>query len=95
MEKEREGLREKLLRVLDLPADTLPEGWLLEVRGGRELTVRGCGSILTYTPEQIRLRLSSCVLVIDGSQLCCVAYHAEAVRVEGNIRQIGFEEADR
>ena len=92
--RERGGLREKLLHALDLPADTLPGGWMIEMRGRHEITVRGCGKILAYMPEQIHLSLPHCVLSVRGCRLCCIAYHADAVSVEGVIRQIAFEEEE-
>ena len=92
---ERGSLREKLLHALDLPADTLPGGWMIEMRGRHEITVRGCGKILEYTPERIRLSLPHCILNVLGCRLCCIAYHADAVSVEGVIRQIMFEEEEK
>lgn len=98
MEKERKkngemrGWREKLCQGLDLMPDVFSGESLLEIRAARLLTLRGGGRILMYTPEQIEIALKRGRVLIVGESLVCLAYHADAIEIEGKIRSIGFEE---
>lgn len=89
---EKADLRERLCRSLDLPPDCLPGAGLLEIRGQNSMTVKGCGRILTYTPELIRIGLKKGVLGIYGKRLCCTSYYVGAVGIDGWIEAIRFEE---
>lgn len=90
--EERGDWRERLCRRLDLPPDSLPGGGLLEVRGQSSVTVKGCGRILTYTPELIRIRRQGGVLCVRGKRLSCTSYYVGAVGIDGWIGSISFEE---
>ncbi|MBQ9087088.1 MAG: YabP/YqfC family sporulation protein [Clostridia bacterium] len=89
---ERADLRERLCRRLDLPPDCLPGVGLVELRGQNSMTVKGCGKILTYTPELIRIGLKKGVLCVRGRRLCCTSYYVGAVGVDGWICGVSFEE---
>lgn len=91
-DREKEGVREKLCRALDLSPDLLPGGCTLEVRDRHLLTLRGGGSILTYTEEEVRIALSRGALAVRGRRLTCLSYYVGAVSVEGEIGSITFEE---
>lgn len=86
------GICQRLCRALDLSADCLPGEGLVEIRGRGSVTLRGGGRILTYTAEEIRIALKRGSLRIEGQELVCTSYHAEAIGVEGLIRRVCFEE---
>ena len=88
------GFREKLWRKLDIPPDCLGKEPLIEIRGRGEVTVRGCGKILVYTPEEIRLCLHDGYVSVVGSRLVCTSYYVGAVGIEGKIHGISFEEGE-
>lgn len=90
--KDRESFREKLYKNLDIEPDILPGGSTIELRGRNSMTVRGCGKILEYTPESIRLGLGDGELSICGARLICTSYRAGAVGIEGRIDNISFKE---
>lgn len=92
-ETDREGMRERLCRNLDIPPDLLPGAGLIELRGRGEMTVSGCGKILLYTPEEIRIQLKEGSLSVCGKRLSCTSYHAGAVGIDGYICRVSFEEA--
>ena len=92
IKKDRENLPEWLVKRLDFPPDVLHGGLRIEVRGRELVTVEGCRKILTYTPSLVRLRLSCCVLVIEGERLLCHSYLSGAVGLEGVLHTIAFEE---
>ncbi|MBQ8141206.1 MAG: YabP/YqfC family sporulation protein [Clostridia bacterium] len=88
----KESFREKLCKKLDIDPDILPRGSLIELRGREALTVRGCGKILAYSPERIKLALGEGVLSVSGKRLVCISYYANAVGIEGYINTVSFEE---
>lgn len=92
MKKKSAELKERLCRCLDIPPDCLSGAGLLELRGQSALTVRGCGKILTYTPELIRIQRRRGVLCVKGRRLCCTSYFIGALGIDGWIREISFEE---
>jgi sporulation protein YqfC len=86
------SLRERVGRVLEMPPDLFPGGSLIEIRGRGEMTVRGNGSILVYTPEQICVALSDGVLSVKGQALVCTSYYVGALGIEGRIDEVAFGE---
>ena len=93
--KQEEGLsfRERVSRALDLPPDLLPGGSLLEIRGRGEMTLRGGGKILLYTPEEICVALADGVLSVKGRCLVCTSYYVGALGIEGRIDEVVFGDA--
>ena len=89
---ERIGFREKLCKSLDIPPDLFPGQSFLELRGRGSMTLKGCGKILLYTPEKIRVGLKQGSLTVCGKRLVCISYHAGAVGIDGEIDGISFEE---
>ena len=89
---ERPGFRERICRGLDIPPDLLPGAGLVEIRGRNSVTVKGCGRILVYTPEEIRIGLKSGCLSVTGKRLVCTSYYAGAVGIDGYICRVSFEE---
>ena len=90
---EREGWRERVSRVLDVPPDLLPGGSLLEIRGRQAITVRGSGKILRYTPEEVCVELGRTVLSVKGRRLVCTSYYLGALGIEGRIDEVTFGDA--
>lgn len=86
-EKEKKSARERIRCALELDDMTCDED-MLELRGTRDLTVRGCRAILLYSEEEIRLSLKKYVLVIKGKELYCSSYYERAVRVEGTVSSL-------
>ena len=92
--KERGELRARLCRRLDLAPDLFGGEGLVEIRGRGEVTVRGGGRILLYTPSEIRIAMGSYTLSILGEGLVCTSYYQGAVGVDGRIFGVGFEEGE-
>ena len=85
---------ERLCRLLDIPTDTLPFGYSIELQGRALLKLRGGGKILLYTQEEIRIALpksKKCVLSVKGSGLSCASYNRGALGIEGRISSVSFE----
>lgn len=89
--RERCGWREKLCQSFDLLPDTFSGESFIEIRSDRVLTLRGGGEILVYIPERIEISLRRGKAVIEGTDLVCLAYHADAIEIEGKIHSVVFE----
>ena len=50
--------RERLCRMLDISPESLIGGYAVEIEGRCFVKIRGGGSILLYTPTEIRVSLS-------------------------------------
>ncbi len=92
--EEHPSLTERLCRSLDISPDVLPNGSYIGIRGRNMLNVSGCGRILVYTPEEIRLCLSHDILRVSGRRLRCVWYHSGEVGIDGLICSISFEKKE-
>lgn len=92
-EEDKVSLKEKLYRCLDIAPDCLPGSTWVEIRSQTVMTVKGCGKILLYTPEEIRIELKKGYLSVCGKRLACTSYYANAVAIDGCIRCVSFEEA--
>lgn len=90
--EERGTWKERLCQRLDVPPDLFPGEGLVEIRGRNAVSIRGCGKILLYTPEEIRVGLKRGCLRIEGKRLICTSYHAGAVGIDGFIDRVSFEE---
>lgn len=89
---------ERLCRLLDIPTDSLPFGYSMEIQGRSLLKLRGGGRITLYTPDEIRValpRASGCTLSVKGSRLSCVSYNKGTLGIEGCILSVSFESTDR
>lgn len=89
---ERTGIGEKIRKSLDLSPDILPHGSRVEIRGGKAVNIYGCGRILGYTPQNIRVELVDKVLSVCGEGIVCVSYSAGEIGLEGDIYTVSFEE---
>ena len=92
-EASKQSFAEKFYKALDIPPDVLPGGFVIELRGREALSLSGSGSILLYTPKEIRLSLRSAILSVKGERLVCSSYSASEVTVTGHVCSITFEEA--
>ena len=85
---------ERICRILDISPETLPHGHAVEILGKSLVRVRGGGSILLYTPEEIRIDIPKGkeYLSVKGEELSCSSYNRGALGIEGVIRSVSFEE---
>lgn len=94
-EERRESLREKICRELDIEPDIFPSEGMVEIRGRSSMVVRGCGRILVYKPEEIRLEMGECEISVWGENLVCTSYYLGAVGIEGRINSINYDEVGK
>lgn len=55
----------------------------LEMCGNRQILVEGCGGVLEYTQEAVRLRYGRLVLRFTGRGLCLHALSARSLTISG------------
>ena len=83
--------RERLCRMLDISPESLIGGYAIEIEGRSFVKIRGGGSILLYTPDEIRVALSRGEFIsVCGSSLSCSTYNRGALGVEGIICSVSF-----
>ena len=83
-------LPEWLSSRLDIPPDVWTGGMRVEIRGQNSAVVHGCQRILEYRPDQVCLQMKTCRLRVTGKRLCCVAYLAGAVELNGQIESVYY-----
>ena len=86
------NLRERICDALDIVPDTLPREATVEIRGRNYVSIKEGGSILVYTPERITVALPNGAVSVCGARLVCTSYTAGAVRVDGYVSSVSFEE---
>lgn len=89
-ENKGESFKDRLYRTLDIDGDIFG-GVTLEMRGRGSVTARGCGRIIEYLPESIRLESGDGEILVRGRGLVCTSYRIGAVTIEGRIDMISFE----
>lgn len=84
--------RERLCRMLDISPEALIGGHAVEIEGRSFVKIRGGGSILLYTPTEIRvsLRKKNEFVSVCGKDLSCSTYNRGALGVEGLIDSVSF-----
>ncbi len=83
--------RERLCRMLDIPSESLIGGYAVEIEGRSFVKIRGGGSILLYTPDEIRIALRKGEFIsVFGKDLSCSTYNKGALGVEGIIDSVSF-----
>ena len=95
---EKIGFRERLCKSLDLQPDVFERDTLIEVRGGCRATVRGVIKILSYSPNEVRLKTRQGILSVIGKRLFCGAYARSFVEIEGEITDVfqkGYKNGNR
>lgn len=86
----REGVGSSLARLLLLPESSLSGMARIECNGNREAVVEGCGGILEYSDEVIRLTANGMVVRFTGRGLSIGGMaHGYAV-VTGVISSVEF-----
>ena len=87
---EKERISEKVCRYLGVTPDFLPSESMIEIRGRSYMMIHGSGKIISYTSEEIRIRLKKNCLSVKGTGLVCISYHVDSVGIEGKISDISF-----
>ena len=91
VDKKKMSFLQRLYFKLDIPPD-LTNGNFVEMRGNSNVCVHGCKKILLYTTEEVRVRMSGCVLCVSGNNLYCTTYHSGNIEIDGVINSVSYLE---
>jgi len=92
---EKQTVKERLCRSLDIQPDIFPYGTLIELRGKESVCVRGAGSVSFYTDTEIRFVIRDGEICVRGERLFCSAYRRGVATVDGKILSVSFEEVQK
>ncbi|MBQ4140912.1 MAG: YabP/YqfC family sporulation protein [Clostridia bacterium] len=87
---EKATLSEMLCNLIDLPADVLGGGMMLEMRGRNEMLLCGCREILEYSDTRIRILQGKCEVLILGRRLKMSSYSEGRIIVCGELDALDF-----
>ena len=85
-------MSERLCRCLDITPDGYSGEGMIELRGRNYMKLHGRGKILSYTPEEIKIKLKRDCLTVRGKRLYCASFYKDSVGIEGLICDISFQE---
>ena len=75
---------------LQLPKDVIYRDSLISLTGERELYLENHKNLLSYTTEEIKVRLYHGSLCITGKKLTISYYTNEELKITGKISSIAF-----
>lgn len=93
-ESNGEQMSERLCRYLDITPDGYSREGMIELRGRNSMKLHGRGRILSYTPEEIKIKLKKDCLTVRGKRLYCASFYKDSVGIEGLISDISFCEEE-
>lgn len=93
-EQEAEGrerpLRDRILRVSELPKDVVMGMPVLNVVGQSELHLENYRGILEYTEELVRILIKGGQIKVTGRFLRVVYYTNDEMKISGHIKSIEY-----
>ena len=66
------------------------KGPLIEIFSNTQIVVEGCGGVLEYNENYLKLRLPSGVLVLEGEDFDVVSFENKTIFVKGKINSLEF-----
>ena len=83
------GSREKTVFQLAAPTPDGPSG-CIELCGNRRATIEGCGGVLEYDPETVKLRMGKLCVRFSGRNLKIRSMTRDALVLEGFISGLEY-----
>ena len=84
------GRCERIAHRLQIPAAVLANVTHMELSGNTQATVEGCGGILEYSDEVVRVKTGKMVTKFTGRNLKIRCLSCDALVVEGFVTAIEF-----
>lgn len=81
--------KDEIKRKLDIKSELLP--FTLTMLSRSKLMISGVKSVMLFSDEQLKFRLTSGVVLIDGEELQIVEIGGGDVYVKGLIKEVHFE----
>ena len=84
------GLKKKMARALELPAEIMLNLPLISLTGNEELLIENYKGIIEYTDAQARLSTACGILRIEGKALVLKEITEESLSITGRITKLEF-----
>ena len=81
----------KITSMLQLPAAVIAGVTHMEVSGNREVVLEGCGGIIEYTDEVVRVKTGKHITKFSGKHLEIKCIQIDSLVVQGFITMIEFQ----
>ena len=91
--KKRPPLSDRLRNALEVPVACVAGMSSVELYGGRQAVVGGCESVLTYSEEEIVLRVKEGNVHLLGKRMEMQSLICDCISVRGDIHTITIEKA--
>lgn len=88
--RRKDGLRDRLVSLLELPGDVMLDVARITVVGDREMVIENHRGLTEYTPNRVVLSVPEGQLSIDGEELRIGAISPEQVILLGTIRGMRY-----
>jgi len=84
------AVKKKLENSLSMPPPSLLSGFRMEISGNREAVLEGCGGVLEYSEDSIRVRAGKMSVRFTGRNLKIKCLTADSLVVEGYLTGLEF-----
>ena len=81
--------------LFETPSVSLPSGYVVTVTDGREIYLKGCSSILSYSGETVEIELFSGKITVYGDGLDIVGYNDTEIKLRGKAEKIILSETGK
>lgn len=88
----RQPFAEMIGKRLEIDADMIRGGSLVEIRGRSRVEIGGVRKIASYSTECVVLAMSKGTVSVCGERLECIFYRCGEAAVEGKICSVCFSE---
>mgnify|MGYP005837179771 CR=1 len=89
-QKKVEKEQRNFAKCFQMPAAVLPGGSRMELNGNREVIVEGCGGVMEYSEETVRVKTGRLVAKFTGRNLKIKCLTGDSLVVEGFITKLEF-----
>jgi sporulation protein YqfC len=66
------------------------KGPFIEIFSNTQIVIEGCGGVLEYNENYLKLRLASGALVLEGENFDVVSFENKTIFVKGKINSLEF-----
>ncbi|NLN81444.1 MAG: sporulation protein [Clostridiales bacterium] len=87
---QKNGLPEKVERVLELPVGSLSSAARIELMGNKRVIVDGCHGIVEYSDDLVRMQTGSGMIRFKGTMLSISCLTEDSAIIEGNILSLEY-----
>ncbi|WP_101697696.1 YabP/YqfC family sporulation protein [Clostridium minihomine] len=83
-------MKKNILGAVSTPPSSLLSGFRLEIKGNREAVLEGCGGVLEYGEDTVRVRAGKMSVRFTGRDIKIKCLTADSLVVEGYLTGLEF-----